>query len=140
MSRRVTSSNGLGLNSRDSVLRNYSMSVLSFSVVMSNAPNPIRGLNLLFTIKMLSQPSTCVFFVTGGTGFYGLVAAGHQVVGLARSDASAKTLETLGIELFHGAADSNGIIHAFIHDLSILLALKEGSSCYSNTRHCHRRS
>ncbi|KAF8798681.1 NAD dependent epimerase/dehydratase family protein [Phlegmacium glaucopus] len=75
-------------------------------------------------------------FLTGGTGFIGsaivkdLLAAGHQLVGLARSDTSAKLLESLGVEVLRGsiddldslkrgAADSDAVIHcAFIHDFS----------------------
>jgi len=67
-------------------------------------------------------------FVTGGTGHIGsylipeLVAAGHQVTGLARSDASAAAVSALGAKVRRGdisdldglkaaAAESDGVIH-----------------------------
>lgn len=67
-------------------------------------------------------------FITGGTGHSGshiipeLVAAGHEVTGLARSDAAAAALSALGAKVRRGdledldglraaAADSDGVIH-----------------------------
>jgi nucleoside-diphosphate-sugar epimerase len=67
-------------------------------------------------------------FVTGGTGHAGshiipeLIAAGHEVTGLARSDTSAEALSALGATVRRGdldhldglkeaAADSDGVIH-----------------------------
>ena len=75
-------------------------------------------------------------FLTGATGYIGslvgeqLQAAGHTVVGLARTEAAADTLRQRGIEpllgdlrdtetLAQAARATDGVIHtAFIHDFS----------------------
>jgi nucleoside-diphosphate-sugar epimerase len=75
-------------------------------------------------------------FVTGATGNIGsrvvkdLIAAGHQVIGLCRSDDKAPALAAAGAEVYRGsiavpdslkegAARSDGVIHlAFNHDFS----------------------
>ncbi len=75
-------------------------------------------------------------FVTGASGWIGsavvpeLLGAGHEVVGLARSDASAQSLEAVGATVWRGdlddpaglaaaAADADGVIHlAFQHEVA----------------------
>jgi nucleoside-diphosphate-sugar epimerase len=75
-------------------------------------------------------------FLTGATGFIGsalvpeLLGAGHQVVGMTRSDAGAKALSDAGAEVHYGtledpdsmtagAEKADGVLHvAFDHDFS----------------------
>ncbi|HWG26192.1 SDR family oxidoreductase [Actinospica sp.] len=57
-------------------------------------------------------------FVTGASGWIGsavvpeLIGAGHQVLGLARSDASAKAIADLGAEVLHGDLNDTDALHA----------------------------
>jgi uncharacterized protein YbjT (DUF2867 family) len=90
-------------------------------------------------------------FVTGASGHIGsavvaeLLEAGHHVVGLARSDASANALTAAGAKvhrgaldnldsLHEGAATADGVIHlAFDNDFSDYAAAGAADLCAVDT-------
>jgi len=85
-------------------------------------------------------------FVTGASGWIGsavvpeLIGAGHQVLGLARSDSSAAAIAATGAEVLRGdlddldtlragATSSDGVIHlAFIHDFTQMEASEQADA------------
>ena len=91
-------------------------------------------------------------FVTGASGFIGsavvaeLTGAGHQVVGLARSDSSAHAVAATGAEVYRGSLDdpdslreaaqnSDGAIHLARIDTTSTI-LRQGRSWTDGRSRC----
>jgi nucleoside-diphosphate-sugar epimerase len=90
-------------------------------------------------------------FMTGASGWIGsavvpeLLGAGHEVVGLARSDASAAAIETLGAQAVRGSLDdpsglrdaialSDGVVHlGYNHDFSQMEAAAQTDRNFVDT-------
>lgn len=85
-------------------------------------------------------------FVTGASGWIGsavipeVIAAGHEVVGLARSDESADTVSALGAEVLRGSLDDLGSIRAGAEgaDAVIHLAFNHDFSDYQGAGRTER--
>jgi len=85
-------------------------------------------------------------FVTGASGWIGshtvpeLIAAGHEVVGLARSDDSARAVEALGAAPHRGSLDDLGSLRAGAQgaDAVVHLAFKHDFSDYAGAGRTER--
>jgi nucleoside-diphosphate-sugar epimerase len=80
-------------------------------------PAAVPAPHILFAGSATKETSMRIF-VTGASGWIGsavvpeLIGAGHQVLGLARSDASAQAITGMGAEVINGDLNDTGVLRA----------------------------